>query len=370
MSVRGVAIRIGTVVPIPMDDEAAGALERVEIVRAIGERGSFRLQFRLEPGSSLPDRFLSESGDLVRVVISTGDEVAMDGVLVEHCLSIGEEKGRATLVLAGEDLTLLMDLIDVRGRQFAAVPAPARVQIILAAYASVGVVPSVVPPRILDVPAPTDIAHQNGSDYAYVRSLAEQVGYRFTLDPGPAPGSSIAYWGPEPRDGDRRPSLVIDVSDAKTATGLELRFDAAQRVAPEAIILHPTTKTAIPIPAPAITALTLPLGRTVPPAHRRQRLRSTAKLTATTAASQLLAVGARSAEAMSGRAVPELVKGQKGLRPGQIVEVRGAGNAFSGLFLVRRVRHVVTGTHHHQDFEIVRAGIGAPEQGQDEDDEQ
>jgi hypothetical protein len=293
MSVRGVAIRAGTIVPVPIDDEAAGALERVEIVRAIGERGSFRLQFRLDPGSSLPDRFLSESADLVRVV----------------------------------------------------------------------------PPRILDVPAPTDIAHQNGSDYAYVRSLAEQVGYRFTLDPGPAPGSSIAYWGPEPRDGDRRPSLVIDVSDAKTAAGLELRFDAAQRVAPEAIILHPATKTAIPIPAPAITALTPPLGRTVPPAHRRQRLRTTAKLTATAAVSQLLAVGARSAEAMSGRGVRELAKGQKGLRPGQIVEVRGAGNAFSGLFLVRRVRHVVTGTHHHQEFEIVRAGVGAPEQGQDEDDE-
>jgi hypothetical protein len=365
MSVRGVAIRVGTGVAAPMDDETAGALERVEIVRAIGERGSFRLQFRLEPGSSLPDRFLSESADLLRVVISTGDEVAMDGVLVEHCLSIGEEKGRATLVLAGEDLTLLMDLIDVSGRQFAAVAAPARVQIILAAYASVGVVPSVVPPRFLDAPGPTDIAHQNGSDYAYVRSLAEQVGYRFTLDPGPAPGSSIAYWGPEPRDGDRRPSLVIDVADAKTAAGLELRFDAAHRVAPEATILHPTTKTTIPIPAPAITALTLPLGRTVPPAHRRQRLRTTAKLTATAAAGQLLAVGARSAEAMSGRGVRELTKGQEGLRPGQFVEVRGAGNAFSGLFLVRRVRHVITGAHHHQEFEIIRAGIGAAQRDED-----
>ena len=182
MSVRSVAIRAGAVVPVPIDDEAAGALERVEIVRALGERGSFRLQFRLEHGSSLPDRFLSESGDLVRIVISTGDEVAMDGVLVEHCLSFAEEKGRVALTLAGEDLTLLMDLIDVSGRQFAAVPAPARVQIILAAYAPVGVIPSVVPPRVPDVPGPTDIAHQNGSDYAYVRSLAEQAGYRFTLE--------------------------------------------------------------------------------------------------------------------------------------------------------------------------------------------
>ena len=365
MSVRGVAIRIGTGVAAPIDDETAGALERVEIVRAIGERGSFRLQFRLEPGSSLPDRFLSESADLLRVVISTGDEVAMDGVLVEHCLSIGEEKGKAALVLAGEDLTLLMDLIDVSGRQFAAVPPPARVQIVLAAYAAVGIVPSVVPPRILDVPGPTDIAHQNGSDYAYVRSLAEQVGYRFTLDPARPQAARSPIGGPNlaMAIGVRRSSSTLRTQRLPRASSL--RFDAAHRVAPDAIILHPTTKTTIPIPAPAITALTLPLGRTVPPAHRRQRLRTTAKLTATAAAGQLLAAGARSAEAMSGRGVRELTKGQEGLRPGQFVEVRGAGNAFSGLFLVRRVRHVITGTHHHQEFEIVRAGIGAAQRDED-----
>ena len=81
---------------------------------------------------------------------------------------------------------------------------------------------------------------------------------------------------------------------------------------------------------------------------------------------------------MSGRGAHNLTGGRDGLRPGQIVEVRGAGNAFSGLFLVCRVRHVITGTQHHQEFEFVRAGIGAASQDenqqdedpQDEDDEQ
>jgi len=42
------------------------ALEAVEIVASIGERGTFRLKFRLDPGSTLPARFLLKTGDLVK----------------------------------------------------------------------------------------------------------------------------------------------------------------------------------------------------------------------------------------------------------------------------------------------------------------
>jgi hypothetical protein len=44
------------------------ALEGVEIVAAIGERGTFRLKFRLDPDSTLPARFLLGTGHLVRTV--------------------------------------------------------------------------------------------------------------------------------------------------------------------------------------------------------------------------------------------------------------------------------------------------------------
>jgi hypothetical protein len=84
------------------------ALEGVEIVAAIGERGTFRLKFRLDPGSTLPARFLRGTGDLVRTVLIVAVDnqpaVAMDGVIVEHTVSTsGEDR---FLVIAGEDLTL------------------------------------------------------------------------------------------------------------------------------------------------------------------------------------------------------------------------------------------------------------------------
>jgi hypothetical protein len=361
MSVRGLSLLAGAGTPAPVPGDVMDALERVEIVAAIGERGSFRLCFRLDRGSTLPARFLLASGDLVRVVLMTGDgadqTVAMDGVMVTHSVSAGGED--AGLVIGGEDVTLLMDLIDGSGRSFPGMTVEARVAVILAAYSSRGVTPVVVPPPPTDVTSPSErIFHQLGTDYAYLRSLAQRVGYRFTLDPGPAPGASVAYWGPEPRGDRSHPSLVIGFGQPGNVKTLQLRFDAMGRVAPQAIVIEPVSKATIPIPVPDISGLGLPLGAVVPPPNRQRRLPGTAKLTSVQAAGALLAEAARSAEAMTGLGTLNVVRGQRRLRPGDIVDIRGAADPYDGLFAVSRVRDVVTARRHRQEFELVRAGLG------------
>ena len=337
------------------------ALAAVEIVTAVGERGSFRLFFRLDRRMQLPARFLFDSGDLVRVVLVLGSggaaSVAMDGVVVEQTVSAATRDAGPMLVVGGEDLTRLMDLNGTITRTFPGLPANVRVQTLLAGYAVFGVTPVVIPPPVGDVPADR-IPHQRGTDYAYIRALAESVGHRFTLDPGPVPGSSIAYWGPEPRTR-ADPALVIDFQRPGNVDGLQLRFDAMRRVAPEAEVIDPISKILIPVPVPDIAALGAPLGRVMPPAHRRRRLHSAAKLTATEAASELLAEAARSAEASTGHGRLRIAGRQRRLRAGSIVEVRRAADAFNGLFAVARVRDTVTTSRHQQEFELVRAGLGA-----------
>ena len=65
-----------------------------------------------------------------------------------------------------------------------------------------GLVPFVVPSILLDVPLPIEsIPRHQGKDLAYVKQLADEVGYTFYVQPGPTPGMSIAYWGPEIRIG-------------------------------------------------------------------------------------------------------------------------------------------------------------------------
>src|SRR5262249_42874821 len=160
-----------------------------------------------------------------------------------------------------------------------------RVQLLLAAYAAFGIVPLVVPPPLPSTPIPTErIPHQGGTDYEYIRSLADAVGFRFALDPGPAPASSVAYWGPEPRGDRSRRALSIDFGRLANIETLQLSFDATQRVLPEAFVLEPGSKTVIPIPVPDISVLAPPLGAFVPPAHRHRRVRDTAKLAVAEAA--------------------------------------------------------------------------------------
>ena len=138
------------------------------------------------------------------------------------------------------------------------------------------------PPPIADTPVPAErIPNQDTTDYAYIRALADSVGFRFTLDPGPTPASSLAYWGPEPHADRSRPGLVIDVARLSGIDALQLRFDANHRVAPQALVLDPISKSVISIPAPDITTLVRPLGAVVPPAHQRRRLRDAAKIDAT-----------------------------------------------------------------------------------------
>ncbi len=362
MSLRTLSLFVGAPVPVPAPVDIAEALERVEIDSAIGERGTFRLVFRLDD-PSLPERFLSESGDLARIVLvlndPRGQSVVMDGVLVIHTLAASAD-GMPSLVVSGEDLTLLMDLVEVE-RTFPAAPVHARVMLLLAPYNALGIVPVVVPPPLVSMPLPGEQALQQGTDYAWLRSLADAVGFRFTLDPGPVPLQSIAYWGPEPRpDRDRgRPSLSVDLARPANVDTLRLSFDANHRVTPEAVVLDPATGAAIPIPVPDIAALVKPLGAIVPPAHRRQRLGGTSRLTTTAAAAAVLARAARSAEAMTGVGTLDVELAGVRLRAGSIIDVHGAATPFNGLYEVSRVRDTITADHHSQTFELLRAGIGA-----------
>src|SRR5262245_47617879 len=106
MSIRNLSVLAGAGLPIVIPPDVNKALEAVEIVSAIGERGSFRLFFRLDRDMRLPGRFLTDSGDLLRVVLLVGRgkaaSVAMDGVIVDHRVSGAGRNQKPMLVLGGE----------------------------------------------------------------------------------------------------------------------------------------------------------------------------------------------------------------------------------------------------------------------------
>ena len=150
------------------------------------------------------------------------------------------EGGVSKLVVKGKDLSALMDIIELNGVPYPAMPPAVRVLIVLAKYAALGVIPMVIPSIVEDVPIPLErIPHQSGTDYAYVKKLAQQCGYVFYLEPGPVPGTSKAYWGPEIRVGEPQPALTREHGRQEQRRRAELQLregkeDDADRVLPGA----------------------------------------------------------------------------------------------------------------------------------------
>ena len=115
-------------------------------------------------------------------------------------------------------------------------------------------------------PADPGRAHpqQRGTDYAYVKRLAQQCGYVFYLEPGPVPATSKAYWGPEIRVGEPQPALSVNMDALTNVEELSFNFDKESKTMPIVFFQEPISKAPIGIPIPDVSPLNPPLGL-VPP---------------------------------------------------------------------------------------------------------
>ena len=234
------SVYIGPLIPIPVGRDVLEALESVEIEVGSGATQSgFELVFRLSRRSPLHTMFLLGGGaslPVVRVVVvaTLGGtaQVLIDGVMTNHAVRDGRPE--PTLAIMGKDLSALMDVIPLDGLPYPAMPPFARVNLALLKYAGFGIVPVVIPTVIEDIPIPIELVpQQQGTDLQYIKALAESAGYVFYLDPGPAVGTSRAYFGPQIRVGVPQPALNLDLDlPHRNVEELSFEFDKEQKRMP------------------------------------------------------------------------------------------------------------------------------------------
>src|SRR5262249_51694677 len=142
----------------------------------------------------------------------------------------------------------------------------ARVYAILAKYAVLGIAPVGIPPIIPDIPNPLEeVPTQTGTDLAYLKQMAAQVGYVFYVQPGPLPGSSIAYFGPDITIPLPQPALNVNMDAQTNVESLSFSLDGtAKKIVVIAIMDPVTKKIPIPIPLPNINVLRPPMGVRLP----------------------------------------------------------------------------------------------------------
>src|SRR6201999_478183 len=122
---------------------------------------------------------------------------------------------------------------------------------IIAQYAQYGITPLVIPELIPQTPIPIQrIDFQKGTDLAYLNALAKANGYTFYLDPGPVPGISKAYWGPEVRLGVPQPAINVNMDHLSTVDQMSFGFDGSAREQPSVRIQIPPTETHVLVSGP------------------------------------------------------------------------------------------------------------------------
>jgi hypothetical protein len=358
---------IGPLVPLPAPRFVIENLTDVTVnaTAVPGEDSGFELTFTLDKNSALPTIFLLAGGSvppIFRVVamVTTGGfpEVLIDGMMTQTQLQPGGDGKRSTFTIKGVDLTAAMNFIDFTGFPFPAMPVEARVLLILAKYAFLGVAPVVIPSIVPDVPNPLDrIPVQQGTDLAYIRRLADRTGYVFTLIPGIVPGTSFAYWGPEAKIGLPQPALNVDMDALTNVKSLSFTFDGEKATLPIVFLHNQETKVVYPVPIPNVSPLNPPLGL-VPPIPKRVRfIRDTANLSMPQAILLGLAKASRTSDVVKATGELDVLRYGRVLKPRSLVGVRGAGVAFDGLYFVQQVQHLIKRGSFEQRFTLVRNGL-------------
>ena len=362
-----VKLYIGPAIPIPAIPEVMDALVSVSVTSASSDGpGVFQLIFELDSRSPLNILFIATAGasiPLVRVVIAVEvngvESILIDGVSTRHNITPGQVGESSKLTITGEDLSRVLDYIELPDIRYPAMPDFARVALIVAKYAFFGIIPKVIPSALLDIPLPTGrIPQQQGTDLKYINKLADDVGYVFMMTPGFAVGQSFAYWGPDLRIGEVQPALSLDMDAVRNVSSGQASVDTQNAKLPIVIIQNPETKVPIPIPAVANPILNPPLGAIPPIPLKVERIRGSAKLNPVQAALIGMAKAAKSQvgySKVSGQV--DAMRYGRLLEPHKLIGLRGFGDAYDGLHYVEKVKSDFSDGELKQDFDLTRNGV-------------
>jgi hypothetical protein len=358
---------VGPGEPLPAPKPLIDALISAEVTESATGRSGFQLTFTVADKGILETFFLLAGGapmPIIRVVLLVTfpgiPQVLVDGVVLHTEVQPDAMSGSSKLVVTGQDLTALMDLIDFSGLPYPGMPSDVRALTILAKYAMFGVVPEVIPVPAPDVPVPVlQTPAQKKTDYMYLDHLAKEVGYVFYLVPGPLPGTSQAYWGPQVRLGPPQTAINVNMDCWTNVESLNFRYEPKNAVLPIVFIQDPISKVPIPIPIPPVTPFSPPLGLAVMPPQKVEFESETAKLNPAIALMRGFARVTETSDVVVGDGSLDVMRYGQPLRARSLVGVRGAGIAFDGMHYVDQVTHRLKPGEYKQSFVLKRNALVA-----------
>jgi hypothetical protein len=356
---------IGPAVPVPAPLPVIEALQSVQVTSA-RDRSGFQLRFAMGKRSLLQLALLPAgyfdpvvTRVVIMVTISGIPQVLMDGFVTRQELAPSNTPGESTLTVTGEDLSVAMDIVE-KVLPLPAMPDAAKVAVCLAPYAALGVVPMIIPPIITTVQSPTTRIETQAlkTDLAYIKELATRNGYVFFIQPGPLPGQSIGYFGPDISVPLPQRSLSVNMDAFTNVESLSFSLDGLAKKIRIFTVLDPATRRIpIPIPLPNVSAVKPPLGLRPTPPAKVEFHNGGARLAPDEAARDILSFLMNNSTAISGSGTLDVLRYGQALRARTLVGVRGAGLAYDGLYYVDSVTHDIKKGQYKQNFSLSRDGL-------------
>jgi hypothetical protein len=360
---------IGPVIPVPAPRVVMDALDSVVVRSSAGSPSGFTLTFQFNSRSDLNTIFVIAGAQnaspvtpplrvMLVVTLNGTPQPLFDGVLTQVQVQPGGQGAPGTVTVTGEDLTKVMDMQDWSGLPFPAMSIEARVALLCAKYAPFGLIPMVIPNLFPDVPIPIEhIPAQQGTDLFYIRQLADKIGYVFYIEPGPTPGTNIAYFGPEIKIGVPQPALNVDMDALTNVEDLSFTFEPTKGVLPVVFIQNQLTRVPIPIPIPKLNKLQPPLGVLSTPLSNIKLLKNTSHMNPMQAISHGLAEAKLSQDSVTAKGSLDVLRYGRPLKARGLVGVRGAGIAYDGLYYVSSVKSTLKRGEFKQSFDLTRNGL-------------
>jgi hypothetical protein len=360
-------LMMGSFKASPVPQAVIDSLTEVQVTSNVGSQAGFQLKCTLGKNSQLMQMLQSGFFDprtrvIIAATVNGQTEVLMDGIITKQDVTQSNTAGKSALTVTGLDLTALMDFIDFTGIPYPALPMFVIVEIILAKYAVLGVVPVAIPPIIALIQNPIErFLKQDGTDYYYVSKLAADAGAVFYLDPGPQPGRSMAYWGPDLSKmfGGPQPAGSINFDATTNWDSFSSSYDGTLATQYFVTIIEPNTKIPIPIPVPNLDILKAPMGKHAPTPLKSQQLRPIANEDAAGAALAALGALFATADAISASGGLDVLRYGHIFKARQLAAVRGAGDYYDGNYYVKSVTHNIKRGEYKQSFSLSRGGIGS-----------
>ena len=358
-------LMIGPLLPVPAPKVVIDAVQSVQVTSGKDKTG-FQITFAVSKKSPLlttmlPAGYFDPMSTRVVIAVTLGGfpHVLMDGIVTRQELVPSSEPGQATLTVTGEDLSVLMDVVEMPFMRYPATPSIGRVYLILAKYAAFGIVPLAIPPFINDVPIPTkEIPTHKGTDLAYLKKLANDVGYVFYVEPGPLPGQSIAYWGPDIRIPVPQRALSSNMDAHTNVESLNFSLDGLAKKIVVVTIFDPVkNRVPIVVPIPNFNLFKPPLGARPTLPSKVEFPDDMAKEQMPNAINRVLGILARSSDAISVSGSLDVTRYGSVLRNRMLVGVRGGGLAYDGMYYVNSVTHTLKRGEYTQSFQLSRDGL-------------